>query len=476
MIDDLAVDEFVQPIINLYQKIEYELLLEVAKRFDGYDEVTGILEWQLKKLQELGALNKQALNVFAKYSEKSEKEIKWMLEEAGLMNLDIEVMQEAFEQGALTIDPTEIMQSQAIKSTIEQSYKSINQTFRMIKTKALESTRQAYINTLNQAYLDTASGMYDGQTAIRRAVQTLASNGIQGATYKRGNKYVRYTIEGTVRRDVITAVHQLSNNVTIQACDEMNVDYVEVSQHIGARVHPTDPIANHFGWQGKVYKIKGSEPGYPNLELSTGYPDDILGLGGVNCRHRMFPFWKGISTRNPIKYDEEENKRIYEARQHQRKLERDMRLLKKKKACADAIGDTKTSDMLENKIQAKSNELNNWCKANNLKRDYSRELVSEQIVKNNRKGFTPSTENVNIDNNSKPLKLNVQLFAKKSSEYKTVKLPKDEYGKVMHEISTNLTKEQSSHKMFSKSIGDYIYLIENNGFGNYRIIGKEPID
>lgn len=395
MIDDLAVDEFVQPIINLYQKIEYELLLEVAKRFNGYDEVTGTLEWQLKKLQELGSLNQQALNVFEKYSDKSEKEIKRMLQEAGLMNLDIEVMQEAFEQGVLTIDPTEIMQSQAIRNTIEQSYKSINQTFRMIKTKALESTRQAYINTLNQAYLETASGMYDGQTAIRRAVQTLASNGIQGATYKRGNKYVRYTIEGTVRRDVITAVHQLSNNVTIQACDEMNVDYVEVSQHIGARVHPTDPIANHFGWQGKVYKIKGSEPGYPNLELSTGYPDDILGLGGVNCRHRMFPFWKGISTRNPIKYDEEENKRIYEARQHQRKLERDMRLLKKKKACADAIGDTKTSDMLENKIQAKSNELNNWCNANNLKRDYSRELVSEQIVK--KSNLTNSLNNVNIN-------------------------------------------------------------------------------
>ena len=147
------------------------------------------------------------------------------------------------------------------------------------------------------------------------------------------------------------------------------------------------------GWQGKVYKINGSEPGYPNLEASTGYPDDILGLGGVNCRHRMFPFWKGISTPNPIKYDEEENKRIYEARQHQRKLERDMRLLKKKKACADVIGDTETSDMLNIKIQAKSNELNNWCKANNLKRDYSRELVSEQIVKNNQKGFTNISKN-----------------------------------------------------------------------------------
>ena len=230
------------------------------------------------------------------------------------------------------------------------------------------------------------------------------------------------------------------------------------------------------GWQGKVYKINGSEPGYPNLKESTGYPDDILGLGGVNCRHRMFPFFPGISTPNPVKYDEEENKRIYEARQHQRKLERDMRLLKKKKACADVIGDTETSDMLKAKITAKSNELNNWCKANNLKRDYSRELVSEQLIKNNQKGFTPSTGNGNIDNNSKPLKLNVQLFAKKSSEYKTVELPKAEYGKVMHTIATDISKEQKQMKVFKKAIGNNIYTVENNGFGEYRIIGKCDID
>ena len=376
MINDVAVDELIQPIINIYQNIEYELLIEIAKRFANYDGVTGALEWQLQKLQELGALNQEAVKIFAKYSGKSEADIMTMLQEAGLMNLDMSIMQEAFNQGALEIDPVQIMQSQVINDTIQQSYKSLDTTFRMIKTKALESTRQAYINTLNQAYLESASGMFDVHTAIKRGVQRLAESGITGATYKQGDRYVKYSLEGTVRRDVITAVHQLSNSVTMQACDDMGVEYVEVSQHLGARVHPTDPIANHYGWQGKVYKINGSEPGYPNLKESTGYPDDILGLGGVNCRHRMFPFWVGISTPNPIKYNEEENKRIYEARQHQRKLERDMRLLKKKKACADVIGDTETSDMLKAKITAKSNEINNWCKANNLKRDYSRELVS----------------------------------------------------------------------------------------------------
>lgn len=46
------------------------------------------------------------------------------------------------------------------------------------------------------------------------------------------------------------------------------------------------------------------------------------------------------------------------------------------------------------KKQAKSNELNNWCKANNLKRDYSRELVSQQIVK--KLNFTKLPDSGNI--------------------------------------------------------------------------------
>ncbi|MDO4363729.1 MAG: hypothetical protein Q4C99_04320, partial [Clostridia bacterium] len=71
---------------------------------------------------------------------------------------------------------------------------------------------------------------------------------------------------------------------------------------------------------------------------------------------------------------------------------------------------------------------------------------------------------------------NVQLFAKKSSEYKTVELPKDEYGKVMHAIATDISKEQKQMKVFKKAIGNNIYTVENNGFGEYRIIGKCDID
>lgn len=73
------------------------------------------------------------------------------------------------------------------------------------------------------------------------------------------------------------------------------------------------------------------------------------------------------------------------------------------------------------------------------------------------------------------LKLNIQLFAKKSSDFETVVLPPKEYGKVMHTIATDISEKEANSKVFCKCIGDYIYTVENNGFGNYRIIDKEII-
>lgn len=81
----------------------------------------------------------------------------------------------------------------------------------------------------------------------------------------------------------------------------------------------------------------------------------------------------------------------------------------------------------------------------------------------------------NIPKNSK-LKVDIQLFAKKVEDFETVVLPKKEYAHIMSEIATNLTKEQSKKRVFSKAIGDYIYTVENKGFGNYRVIKKIKID
>lgn len=377
MLSDNQLTALTQPIIAIYNQIEMELLEKIAKRFDVYDKIGGSLEWQLKKLDELGALTNESIKVIASMSKKGEKEIAQMLKDASLGNIDMDLLATAFTNGFIFVDPKKLMQSPALRATVELSYKELGKTYKLIQTKALESTKQAYMDIINRAYIETASGIYDYGTSIRGALRDMADQGISGATYRRGNKYVKYSIEGTVRRDTITAVHQLANKGAEQAAKEIGADYVEVSAHIGARV-AKDPIGNHAGWQGKVYKIEGSEPKYPNLTEKTGYPGDIQGLGGVNCRHRMFPFFPGISVPNKYQIDEKENKKVYEATQIQRGMERQIRKLKKRMIVAKASGDMDQAKAYRKALTEKQEQIAKFCKDNNLRRQTEREMVQEE--------------------------------------------------------------------------------------------------
>ena len=377
MLSDNQLTALTQPIIEIYNQIEMALLEEVAKRFDVYDKIGGSLEWQLKKLDELGALTTESVKVIASMSKKGEKEIAQMLKDASLGNIDMDLLDIAFTNGFIFVDPKKLMLNDALKATIELSHKELGKTYKLIQTKALESARQAYMDIINRAYIETASGVYDYGTSIRGALRDMADQGITGATYRRGNKYVKYSIEGTVRRDTITAVNQLANKGAEKITKEIGAKYVEVSAHIGARVSNTNPIANHAGWQGKVYKIDGSDK-YPNLKESTGYPDDIQGLGGVNCRHRMFPFFPGISVPNPHQIDEKENKKVYEATQKQRAMERNIRAIKKRLIVAKASGDTAQAKEYRKKLTQKQTEIEQFCKKNGLRRQTEREMVQEE--------------------------------------------------------------------------------------------------
>ena len=377
MLSDNELTALTQPIIAIYNQIEMELLEKVAKRFDVYDKVGGSLEWQLRKLDELGALTNEAVKVISSMSKRGEKEIAQMLNDASLGNIDMNLLETAFINGFIFVDAKKLMQSEALRATVELSYKELGKTYKLIQTKAIESTKQAYMDIINRAYIETASGIYDYNTSIRGALRDMADQGISGATYRRGNKIVKYSIEGTVRRDTITAVHQLANKGAEQATKEIGAEYVEVSAHIGARV-AKDPIGNHAGWQGKVYRLNGSEPKYPNLTERTGYPVDIRGLGGVNCRHRMFPFFPGISVPNKHQIDEKENERVYKATQIQRGMERKIRALKKRLTVAKASGDVEQAMAYRKALTEQQKQIEKFCKDNNLRRQTEREMVQEE--------------------------------------------------------------------------------------------------
>lgn len=378
MLTDNQLDALTYPIIQIYNEIEFKLLAQIAARFDVYDKVGGSLEWQVKKLDELGALTADAVKLIAKSTNRTEKEIVEMLNKAAVGNITMADLTKAYSAGMVFVDPSAVLASIPFRMTIDLSYKELGQTYKLIQTKALESVKKAYMDIVNRAYIEVASGIFDYGSSIRSALRDLADQGITAATYQRPNgKVVKYSIESAIRRDTVTAVNQLANKGAEQMTKEIGASYVEISAHIGARVHDTNPIANHAGWQGKVYKLEGADE-YPNLKESTGYPDDILGLGGVNCRHRMYPFFPGISTPNPHQIDEQENKKVYYATQKQRAMERSIRAIKKRLIVAKASGDKDQAKEYRKKLTQKQAEIEQFCKDNGLRRQTEREMVQEE--------------------------------------------------------------------------------------------------
>lgn len=375
MLDDREIDELIEPIINIYNKIEMELIIDIAQRFSNYSSIDGSLEWYLKKLDEMNALNDNAIKIFAKYSKISESRIRDMLSTIQFANFIAEDIDRAYEEGLSIITYDDLIQNQVFKDTLENSYKELNKSFRLIQTKAIESQKQAYMDILNKAYIDVLSGTYSYDQSIKNAIEKMSKKGITGVTYKRKDgTLINYSIEAAVRRDTLTAVHKLANETTFDSIKELDTNYVDVSQHMGARISDTNPIADHAGWQGKQYQIEGSSKEYPNFAKSTGY-GDILGFGGVNCRHRAFAFFPGISVPISQKIDYEDNKIYYENTQKLRKLEREIRTLKKQRNSMKEIKSIAGVKEFDKKINKKGKQINQFCENTGLKRDYSREKV-----------------------------------------------------------------------------------------------------
>ena len=156
----------------------------------------------------------------------------------------------------------------------------------------------------------------------------------------------RRSLEAAVRCCVVTSMNQTAAQVTNQYIAQKGIEYVLVSAHMGARHSKKFPdgIPSHDHWQGKVYKIVGSDKDTPNLLDATGYTIDPktgqgrvvdpLGLHGYNCRHSHKPWDK--SLRNPYvdadgnpKINVHESQELYEKQQQQRSMERAIRQTKR---------------------------------------------------------------------------------------------------------------------------------------------------
>lgn len=344
-------------LLGLYDELDRAIIADIARRIVKTGGVSETARIQAERAQQSGALLEDVTRMVAEISGFTDEEITRMFEEAGIrgMENDARPLMLNGQSVSLRLSP-------AMRQTLEAAIAKTKGDMRNLTLTTGVTAMEKYREAVNAAYMMTQSGAFPYQTAIREAVRQAAADG-NWVSFASGH---RDRLDVAVRRSVLTGLNQTAGKLTELYSADMGAEYYEVSAHAGAR-------PSHTRWQGKVYKIVGSAPGYPNFAESTGYGTGA-GLCGWNCRHSFYPFWPGISTRaytpellrryDAPRYEYEGQKLTeYEVSQMMRKSERDIRAIKRELAGYRAAMEAAQDPVLQGDLQEAFDETSVGLKA-----------------------------------------------------------------------------------------------------------------
>lgn len=371
------IGETLLPLLDdLTEWIARDMIERFMIRFGRGEKklLTGTDEWQAWVLKQAGGNLDEIQKALAKSTGKSQQEIAKIFKDSGIQAAKADA-----EAAAVTFSSL----SPRMMAIITDAYeRTVGEISNITRTTA-GATNQAFIDICDAAYWKVRTGAQSYTAAMLEGIKKLGQ--VQPIVrYPSGHKD---TLEVAVLRCIRTGVAQSSGNMTIQQCKDMGWNHVLVSQHLGARVSDTDPIADHAGWQGKVYCIDGKDAQFDNLLDATGYPENPLGLCGYNCRHSFTPFLPGVSQNHNKPIDTEANRRAYELSQTQRAMERRIRAQKRKctalhtavKNCEDPAGKAKLQEKYTQSakhLQDQNAAYAKFCEENDLKPYHERLAVA----------------------------------------------------------------------------------------------------
>ena len=354
-------------VVQLYNKLNIDLTADIIERISAMEDISVTAKNEMKIL-----IERSGEEVFYEALEKTSMitaERKQLLKKmfSDMASEDMQGYKELY-----------LYRDKLFKLS-ERQYRILNEglraTDRLLKnlTNTIAfRTQQAYVEAIDEAYMQTVTGAYSYTNAIQNTVQKLADMGI---TLKdKAGRNVQ--LEVAVRRNVLAGIQSTVNNINRDIEKELGCDGYEVTAHIGAR--PT-----HAEAQGKQYAINKED----SKKYGIGLWSDVSDLWEeYNCRHTYFGIILGISE--PVYTDKELNeyknatvewngKKIpyYEATQKQRQLENAIRKQKRTVQILEKSGINNEIEKI--KLAQIQKEYTNFCKETGLQKEYNRIRISK---------------------------------------------------------------------------------------------------
>ena len=405
MLSDYQKEQLSAEIIPMFQDLEQDTIQDIARRLRKEKRWTESAELQAKALESLGHspseiqtrvldklhADKDFIEMLNENTLEHKKLVRERIREtvdsaqahgdkiigrAGDMSFADDVAFWKTKGQHLKSSPALKQISAESSKRLEHELKSLTHSTGFKFIGAPVSVDQAFNHSMDKAVMNVASGAFSSEQAVEQVVSELEKSGLRYVNYASG---ITRGIDVAAHLAVRTTLNQMAADISMSNAEQLGTDLVEVSSHGGAR--DGDGHANHAGWQGKVYSISGkAHPkeskrlGYKilSLEAVTGYPHDPAGLCGYNCKHTFYPFIAGISDPTPLEKEPNPVKvdgrtyTFYQATQHQRRLERELREFKRQ-----YLG----GQNMTAAITAKEQQYARFCEKAGLKQNLNRLYV-----------------------------------------------------------------------------------------------------
>lgn len=390
---------------GMYQDLEDRLMRNIIRHCRDYGQPIATDEWLMKKLAEIGKLNKENIKIIAKASGLSRTAMERMLEEtADKVVKEIEPGMRYLVKRGIVGEAVPAKQSKNVKQVIKSIRGQAKDTLNLCNTTMLYKARDAYKNLIRnmssaaqeiaekQAFLDVLNknataaviGAESRQQALRRCIQEFNEKGIPAFVDKKGREW---TPEAYVNMAMRSTSNTMAAEIQMARADDYGIDLVEVDSHPGARPKCARD-------QGKIFDRANKSKKYPHWSTSSyGEPDGLL---GINCGHHIWPYIEGVNIRRHFPTDDlDDNDKLYKQTQVQRSLERGVRKQKRECMLFDEIGDQEAFKASAAKLKAKESQLKSYI---NNHEDMHRRKDREQVVGFNRSVSAKAVAaNKNID-------------------------------------------------------------------------------
>ena len=361
-------------LVLLWQQLEDDILRDVARRIRKMETLTPTANWQLWRYQQVEAVRQDVVKKLARYTGKSEAEIRRIMKQAATRAMEAE--DEIYYHYGLS--PTPFAENETLQALLNAGYQQTAGTFHNLTATTANTVSGQFEAALDRAYLKVSTGAFDYKSAIKQAVDGLADS-MPYVTYPSGH---RDTLEVAARRAVLTGVNQTGAKLQVARADEMGVEFFETTAHGGAR-------PSHAEWQGRQFHRGGAVDfmgkHYPDFEAATGYGTGA-GLCGWNCRHTFFaifpelgepPAWtqeslEALNARD-IEYSGKKYTR-YEISQMQRARERTVRKYKRRYLAETEAGVDNTATAV--KLRQVRQELADFISTTGGRADSARTSVA----------------------------------------------------------------------------------------------------